>query len=162
MTFAVRLAAPAEYGEIGALTAAAYLADGILPPGTEYEARLRDAVDRAEKAELWVAATPREVVGTVTFCPPGSPYREVSRDREGEFRMLAVSPAARGTGVGEALTRHCMELSRDLGLDRVVMCSADTMTAAHRLYGRLGFSRLPGRDWEPVTGVRLLAFTLDL
>jgi ribosomal protein S18 acetylase RimI-like enzyme len=162
MPMAIRLATVAEYGEIGALTADAYLADDFVPAGTGYEARLRDSVDRAEKAELWVAATPTALLGTVTYCPPGSPYREVAEDGEGEFRMLAVSPAARGAGVGEALTRHCLQRTRDLGLDRVVMCSADNMAAAHRLYERLGFTRMPERDWEPAAGVRLLAFTLDL
>lgn len=159
---AIRLATPAEYGEIGALTAAAYLVDDFVPANSGYEAKLRDSVDRAEKAELWVAATPQELLGTVTFCPPGSPYREVSEDGEGEFRMLAVAPTARGAGVGEALTRHCLQRTRDLGLNRVVMCSSRNMVAAHRLYERLGFTRLPERDWEPVAGVQLLAFTLDL
>ena len=42
------------------------------------------------------------------------------------------------------------------------MCSASNMTAAHRIYQRLGFTRLPDRDWEPVPVVKLLAFTLDL
>ena len=42
------------------------------------------------------------------------------------------------------------------------MCSASTMETAHRIYRRLGFTRLPERDWEPVPVVRLLAFTLDL
>jgi hypothetical protein len=36
------------------------------------------------------------------------------------------------------------------------------MTAAHRLYERLGFTRLPGRDWSPVPGVDLLVYGLDL
>jgi hypothetical protein len=32
------------------------------------------------------------------------------------------------------------------------------MHVAHRLYARLGFGRLPERDWEPVPGITLLAF----
>jgi hypothetical protein len=38
------------------------------------------------------------------------------------------------------------------------MCSAQNMHVAHRLYARLGFGRLPERDWEPVPGITLLAF----
>ena len=162
MTFAIRPAAPAEYAEVGELTANAYLADGLVAPGTGYGATLRAAADRAEQAELWVAATPEQLLGTVTFCPPGSPYREVGEANEGEFRMLAVSPDARGAGVGAALTKHCLQRTLDLGLNRVVLCSATAMTSAHRLYERLGFTRLPERDWEPAAGVQLLAFTLDL
>jgi len=162
VTFDIRPGVPAEYDEIGSLTAEAYLKDGLVPAGTDYESTLRDAAARAEGAELWVAADAAGLLGTVTYCGPGSRYREIGRDGEGEFRMLAVSPAARGRGVGAALTRHCLDRSRELGLHRVVMSSAATMATAHRLYERLGFARLPDRDWEPIPGVALLAFTLDL
>jgi ribosomal protein S18 acetylase RimI-like enzyme len=162
MTVTIRRAVPAEYDEIGALTAGAYLADGFIPAGSGYESLLRDAADRAAKAELWVATGAGGLLGSVTFCGPGSVYREIAHDDEGEFRMLAVSPAARGTGVGTALTLHCLDRSRELGFRRVVMCSASTMETAHRIYRRLGFTRLPERDWEPVPTARLLAFTLDL
>ena len=103
MTLNIRLAAPDEYEEIGTLTAEAYLKDGFVPPGSDYEPTLRAAADRAAKAELWVAAGSAGLLGSVTFCPPGSAYREIARDGESEFRMLAVSPAARGLGVGTAL-----------------------------------------------------------
>ncbi|HYU83574.1 MAG TPA: GNAT family N-acetyltransferase [Kribbellaceae bacterium] len=162
MTLTIRLASPDEYDEVGALTAGAYLADGLVPPGSGYDAVLRDAAGRAEKAELWVAVDTDRLLGTVTFCPPGSPCREIGTDREGEFRMLAVAPEARGVGVGDLLTRHCIERSRELGQDAVVLSSSSAMAAAHRLYTRLGFVRLPARDWSPVAGVQLLAFTLDL
>jgi hypothetical protein len=35
------------------------------------------------------------------------------------------------------------------------------MAAAHRLYGRLGFVRLPERDFRPLPGVDLLAFAVE-
>jgi ribosomal protein S18 acetylase RimI-like enzyme len=36
------------------------------------------------------------------------------------------------------------------------------MTAAQRLYERLGFTRLPERDWSPVPGIDLLVYTYEL
>ena len=51
---------------------------------------------RDREAEVWVAASTTHAVGLVTFCPPGSPWREIGREDEGEFRMLAVDPAAQG------------------------------------------------------------------
>jgi len=42
------------------------------------------------------------------------------------------------------------------------MSSLAEMTAAHRLYGRLGFVRAPELDWEPVPGIVLLGFRLPL
>ncbi len=98
----------------------------------------------------------------MTFCPVGSSYREIGRDDEGEFRMLAVSPAARGRGVGRALVEHCLDRSRELGYAGIRMSSMDRMTSAHRVYERLGFVRAPQDDWAPVPGVNLLAYRAPL
>jgi len=76
--------------------------------------------------------------------------------------MLGVAARARGRGVGTALTVRCIERTRELGLARIVLSSATYMTTAHRMYERLGFVRLPERDWSPIPGVDLYAFTLDL
>ena len=40
--------------------------------------------------------------------------------------------------------------------------STPWMEAAHRLYGSMGFVRVPERDWLPVPDVPLLAFRLAL
>ena len=55
---------------------------------------------RAQQAELWVAAGENEeILGTVTWCPPGSPWRQLAqRDDQAEFRMLSVG--ARGSPAG--------------------------------------------------------------
>ncbi|GAA0923297.1 GNAT family N-acetyltransferase [Kribbella koreensis] len=162
MTTDIRLARPAEYEDVGSLTVDAYDADGFIPKGSDYGLTLRNAADRAAKAELWVAVDGTDLLGTVTFCVPGSVYGEIGRDGEGEFRMLGVSAAARGRGIGTALSVHCVDRSRALGFHRVVLSSASYMTTAHRMYGRLGFTRLPERDWSPRPGVDLYAFSLDL
>jgi ribosomal protein S18 acetylase RimI-like enzyme len=104
----------------------------------------------------------RGVVGTVTFVEPGSALGEVARDGEAEIRSLAVLPAASGEGIGEALTRHAIARARERGLTSMVLSSSTTMHTAHRLYERLGFTRLPERDWSPVAGVQLVAYRLLL
>jgi ribosomal protein S18 acetylase RimI-like enzyme len=158
--FDIRLATPADYDQIGEITVRGYLHDGFLGASDNYADQLRDARSRAELAELWVAESPTtgRLLGTVTFCPLGSPYRELATDTEGEFRMLAVDPAARGLGVGRALVQHCLDHSAVAGFTAVAICSLPEMTAAHALYRSLGFQRDNGLDWSPVPGVQLWGF----
>jgi ribosomal protein S18 acetylase RimI-like enzyme len=155
----LRRATPDDLAAVGEATVAAY-ADFTLGPDDPYVARLRDAAARDRGAELWVA-TPDdsdEVLGSVTVCPPGSPWRELAGPEEGEFRMLAVAPAARRVGVGEALAALAIDRAADHGARAMVLSSLPEMTGAHRLYERLGFARAPSRDWQPVPDVRLIAF----
>ncbi|MGH3356163.1 MAG: GNAT family N-acetyltransferase [Nocardioidaceae bacterium] len=163
MTLEIRAARPHELDTVGEITAAAYADDGFIYLGHDYVEVLRDATSRAEGAELWVAVdADQEVLGTVTFCPAGSSFRELAGDGEGEFRMLAVHSSARRRGVADALVQRCIVRSRELGDHRIVICSDHGMDAAHRLYARLGFRRAPDLDWSPAPGIDLLAFSLDL
>ena len=158
----LRLALPEELEEVGRLTREAYVGDGFMDADAPYVSQLVDTERRAREAEVWVAVEDDQVLGSVTFCPAGSAYREIDRDGDGEFRMLAVSHAARGRGVGQALVELCMRRSRELGYDGIRMSTMDRMTAAHRVYERLGFTRVPEDDWSPSPGVLLLGYAATL
>lgn len=159
----IRLARDTELKAVGELTLAAYSAERSLVDGVGYAAELVDAAKRAEEAELLVAVDgDGTLLGTVTIARPGTPFAELSREGELEFRMLGVLPSATGRGIGEALTRAVVARARELDSERVVLCSLVTMARAHRLYERLGFVRMPERDWEPHPGVTLVAYLLDL
>ncbi len=165
MSFELRRARPDDLEAVGELTVAAYT-PFTLGPEDPYVARLRDAAGRDRGAELWVAvgagSDGEELLGSVSYCPPGSSWRELGRDHEGEFRMLSVAPAAQGRGVGTALARLCEERARDHGAEAMVLSSLPEMAAAHRVYARLGYRRLPERDWQPMPGVQLIAFGKSL
>jgi ribosomal protein S18 acetylase RimI-like enzyme len=154
---------PEELDAAGEVTVAAY-APYTLGPDDPYLARLRDAAARDREAEVYVAVGPddEQLLGCVTACPPGSPWRELATDTEGEFRMLAVRPDAQGRGVGRALVERCEERARADGALAMVLSSLREMAPAHRLYERLGYRRLPSRDWEPVPGVALIAYRKEL
>ncbi len=159
----LRRAREDEWAPVGDLTADAYLAGGAMGADDPYLDILRDAASRAREADLWVAVDEDGVlVGTVTWCPPGSSYRELAGPEESEFRTLAVAPAGRGRGVGETLVRHCIQLATEAGSRSVVISTAQWMTTAHRLYRRLGFLPSPERDWSPRPDVRLLAMVRPL
>lgn len=154
----IRPVRPAELAEVGRLTAEVYVGESYVASGADYVARLVDTAERARQAEVWVAVEGTGLLGSVTFCPAGSPLREIARADEGEFRMLAVSAAARGRGVGRALVEVCLQRADELGYAGTRISSMDRMTSAHSLYERLGFVRVPADDWSPVPGVGLLAY----
>lgn len=160
----VRPAQPQEYDAVGELTARAYLDDGLVPDGTDYQLTLRRAADRALHCELLVAVDDGSgaLLGTVSFVRAGSPYSEVAQDGEAEFRMLAVARSARGRGIGRLLAQACLERARAAGATRVVICTSTDMAPAHRLYESLGFARLPERDWRPAPNVLLIAYALEV
>ena len=160
----VRRAEPRDLAAVGEITVAAYAG---LSEADEagYVDKLRDAATRAREAELWVAVaseTDDTVLGSVTVCHDGSPWREIARGDEGEFRMLAVAPDAQGRGVGAALVELCINRFREVGAPGIVLSTLPAMHAAHRLYERHGFVRAPERDWSPAPRVDLVAYHLDL
>ncbi|SFD34956.1 GNAT family N-acetyltransferase [Streptomyces aidingensis] len=163
MDITIREALAEELLPAADLLTRAYLDDGLLTFGTDdpYLATLRDTPHRAAEAELLVAVDPADgaLLGTVTFAPEG-PYAEISRPQEAEFRMLAVSPAARGRGVGEALVRACIGRAQSRGMRGIVLSTSPLMHTAHRLYRRLGFARTPERDWSPTPDFTLHVYTL--
>lgn len=160
----IRLARPEETGAVGELTARVYLGGGFIAPHSAYLDELRDAGRRAEQADLVVAGDPvtGAVLGAVAFVLPGSTYAELAGEREAEFRMLVVDPAARRRGVGAALVTACVERARAVGCTTLRLSTQTDMIDAHRLYERMGFRRTPDRDWTPVPGVTLLTYALDL
>ncbi len=157
--------------EIGELTALAYLADGLVDPAHPYVPELKDAAARAQHAILLMMTEGADgqgtVLGTITVVAAGTQFSELAQEGEFELRMLAVSPLARGKGVGRTLATAAIERARQEGASRIVLSTMENMTIAHGLYERLGFVREESRDWtvsaheEPHAAVRLLAFTRD-
>jgi ribosomal protein S18 acetylase RimI-like enzyme len=159
----IRPAREADLPAVGAITVEAYRADGFVGDHDDYASTLADAASRFRDAELLVAQDESgAVLGSVTVVRPGTPYSEVSKPGELEFRMLAVTAAARGRGVGETLVRAVIDKAREAGATHVVLSSSEKMLAAHRLYERLGFTRLPERDWSPLPGVDLRAYAYGI
>ena len=54
---------------------------------------------------------------------------------------VIVDDAARGQGLGEALTRRALDVARETGATTVDLTSRPSREAANRLYQRVGFER---------------------
>jgi predicted N-acetyltransferase YhbS len=158
----VRTATAEDYPAIAELTVHAYEADGHLDNEENYRATLADVAGRASAGEILVAVEGGVVLGAVLLVRAGSEFSEIAGPGEVEFRMLAVSPKAQRRGIGERLVRACLDRARAAGADWVVISARDFVQAPLRLYARMGFVRLPERDWCPAPGIVLVALRFDL
>ena len=96
-----------------------------------------DAIVASPACTLLVARDPDgTIVGSLTLVvfpiPTGS---------RAWIEDVVVDEAARGQGVGDALTRAMVERSREFGAVTVDLTSSPSREAANRLYQRLGFER---------------------
>jgi ribosomal protein S18 acetylase RimI-like enzyme len=157
----VEPARPEDYTRIAQLTVDVYVGGGLATPA--YAPELADVAGRAARSELLVVRDPAgQVVGSVALVLTGDFGNVITSDEEAAFRMLVVDPALQGRGIGDLLVRTCLERARAAGKRRMVISTDPLMTTAHRLYERLGFTRLPERDWCPQPGVDLLVYSLEL
>ncbi len=158
----IRAARREEFATIGVLTVEIYVGEGHVSTGSPYIGELLDTAGRARDAEVIVAARADDVLGSVTIARPGTPYADIARPDELEFRMLAVDRRARGAGVGAALVRSVLDTARTEDFGAVVLTTMPLMADARRLYERLGFRHVPERDWATDSGKPLTVMRLEV
>jgi GNAT superfamily N-acetyltransferase len=159
----IREAQPGELVAVADLRVAAYAAGGFL--NAEYAPELR-ALGTAGDGTVIVAvpddARAPGLIGTIMLVTWPQAGELVSGPDEAEIRALAVAPGVQAGGAGTRLLLTALNWAELAGARRVVLSTLPEMRAAHRLYERTGFRRLPERDWSPRPGVQLLAYSLEL
>ena len=120
---------------------------------TDFEALVaRIVADFAAGADprreaAWIAERDGERVGCV-FC--------VAADGStAQLRILLVTPAARGEGLGARLTRECLGFARQAGYERMRLWTNHPLAAARRIYLAEGF-RLLSEEPHTSFGVDLV------
>ncbi|HEY0188869.1 MAG TPA: GNAT family N-acetyltransferase [Cellulomonas sp.] len=152
----VRAAVPADHDAIARTLLSAFTATFTITDW--YRDNLSRVAEHAVDHEWWVAVDADGAVLGALMTP-----RDLDPGTELGFRLLGVHPQARGRGAAVALVEHVIGLARERGHHRLGIWSGPQMGAAHRLYERLGFARVPERETRVVDGgQRLLAFVLDL
>jgi len=162
----VRDARPDERGAVAKLTMRAYaeFATVMRPDAWAGLERAVRAALQSDAAERIVAESTDDalLLGSVMLFPPAAAaYGDLTGASSGpELRLLAVSPEARGLGVGQALVQECIRRARASGATEIGLHTSASMQSAIRMYARFGFQRVPERDFQPpgaevVEGYRL-------
>jgi putative acetyltransferase len=155
VTIVIRAEAPADYGAIRTIVAAAFNSD--------VEALLVDRIRASPEyvAEMaLVAVMDGEIVGHVMIS--GALIRRHDDEGGGERRIsmlspLAVAPAHQRTGVGSELVRTALAIADERGEPLVIL------EGSPAYYGRLGFEHaarhgieihLP--DWAPAEAAQVM------
>jgi len=167
----IREARPEEFEALGSLLVDVYASlDGFPKPDEQprYYALLANIGEftRKPQVQLLVALDEGDrLLGGVVYFGDMAHYGSggsagTLTDASG-IRLLGVAAAARGRGVGRALTEACIQRARERGHARVVLHTTRAMQVAWGMYERLGFARAPALDFMqgdlPVFG-----FSLDL
>ena len=163
----VRDARPEERGAVRALTLRAYAEYAtVMAPAAwaGLDAAVRAALDGDAGEQRIVAEHDGTLVGSVMLYPPETDAYAGAANAAPwpELRLLAVSPDARGMGVGQALVDECVRRVRAGGATELGLHTSQSMRAALRMYERMGFVRAPEYDFHPDGGEHVWGFRLGL
>jgi ribosomal protein S18 acetylase RimI-like enzyme len=102
---------------------------------------------RSEATTLLAARLDGQIVGFLALAmfPIPTGFRAWIED-------VIVDEAARGRGIGEALTRNALELAEKAGARTVELTSRPSREAAGRLYQRVGFAERSTRIYRYTFG----------
>ena len=144
----IRRIAAEEYEPVGRFLREANEQDYDLPEG--YLSQMQRTGERDEISAVMVAVdrASGELLGTITVPFPGERLQDDTAADELDIRLLGVAHAARGRGVARHLLAYCADVARERGLRRIVLHTGSHMPGAQRLYERLGYHRIPERDFE--------------
>lgn len=148
---AVRVADATELEAVGAVLRAANAEfAGIFPPAfyRAYMTNVLDLHSRLRDSQLLVAELDGRIAGTITFYPDASKEGWDWPARWSGIRAVAVSPEARGLGIGRQLALACIDRARLHGAEAVCLHTSPLMAAAVAMYERLGFRRCPDYDLD--------------
>ncbi|MBL0742597.1 GNAT family N-acetyltransferase [Chryseolinea lacunae] len=166
----IRNAQPHEFPEIGKLMIHVYSQLEGFPKEHEqpnYYKMLANVGEFTNKpdTELLVAVSDNgTLAGAVVYFGDmqhyGSGGTATQEKNAAGFRLLAVSNAARGQGVGKLLTNTCIGKAKEKHLGQLIIHTTNAMQTAWKMYESLGFKRSIDLDFMqgelPVFGFRLM------
>jgi ribosomal protein S18 acetylase RimI-like enzyme len=125
-----------------------------------FQAKLRRMPEMSNQAEVLVAKHNSQLLGAVAYFGPHRPKLEFFKPEWPIMRMLVVSPAARGLGVGRALANECLSRARRDAATVFALHTSEIMEVALAMYRRMGFERYT--DTPDIHGVKYSVYLKSL
>jgi GNAT superfamily N-acetyltransferase len=107
-----------------------------------------------DREAAWIAEVDGVRVGCI-FCVRGPD------EATAKLRLLLLTPAARGLGLGAELVDTCLAFARTAGYKRMVLWTNTPLVAARHIYLSRGF-KLTGEEPHDMFGEDLLSQTYEL
>lgn len=166
--YTIRNARPDEFTEISRLLVEVYSQlEGFPKPSDqpEYYKMLSNVgmlTTRPETELLAAVSAEGKIAGAVIFVGDmqyyGSGGTATQEQNASGFRLLAVSPNARGLGIGTLLTKACISKAGEKGSRQLIIHTTMAMQTAWKMYEQSGFKRSEDLDFMqgelPVYGFR--------
>ena len=141
MPVALRAFEPADAAAVNAVALAAFEQyRGHYADWPAFSKNLAHTSALADQGELIVAEAEGQVIGAVTYIGPGKPKNACFEPEWPIMRMLVVSPAARGRGVGRLLVQECIGRARRDQAQVFALHTTPIMEVALSMYQRMGFA----------------------
>jgi ribosomal protein S18 acetylase RimI-like enzyme len=113
-----------------------------------------------KKAECLVCENnTKNIIGMAFLIPKGNPT-EIYDEKWCYLRFVSVDPKYRGNGIGEKLTKMCIEFAIENNEQIMALHTSEIMKSARYIYKKNGFKIL--KELEPRLGVKYWLYTLEL
>ncbi len=157
-SFTIRNARESEFKKIGKLMVEVYSSLEGFPKPSEQPAYYDTLANiggftKKPNTQLLVAISHEgNLLGAVLYFDDmqyyGSGGTATQEKNASGFRLLAVSPSARGLGVGKALSETCIKKAKSFGNHHLIIHTTDYMKIAWKIYENLGFIRYSDLDFK--------------
>ncbi|MDP2087805.1 MAG: GNAT family N-acetyltransferase [Flavobacteriaceae bacterium] len=117
-------------------------------------------IELLDKSECLICENDNgEIIGMAFLVSKGNPT-EIYDEKWCYIRFVSVNPNYRGKGIGEELTRKCIEIAQKNNEQIMALHTSEIMKGARHLYEKIGFKIL--KEIEPRLGVKYWLYTLEL
>ncbi|WP_430399119.1 GNAT family N-acetyltransferase [Flavobacterium sp.] len=110
--------------------------------GTAYADPILDTlfeVYQEKRTKYYVVEKEGKVVGGCGIAPLENEVETIC-----ELQKMYFSPEIRGTGFAEKIIQNCLEFAKEAGFEMCYLETLSFMTAAQKLYKRIGFENIDG------------------